>query len=69
MKNKIEFNVKEIYKNSDEETDDFDSIFGSDGEETDDDLFGSTISASGKAAVTSAADALNRIKNYSDFTL
>ena len=56
-------------KNSDEETDDFDSIFGSDGEETDDDLFGSTISASGKAAVTSAADALNRIKNYSDFTL
>ena len=53
---------------ADEDSDDFDSIFGSDGEETDSDLFGTTTSAAGKAAKVSAADALNRIKTF-DFTL
>ena len=47
---------------------DFDSVFGDAGDETDDDLFGNTASAAGKAAKVSAADALNRIKNF-DFTL
>lgn len=47
---------------------DFDSVFGSGGEETDTDLFGTTTSAAATAAKVSAADALNRIKNF-DFTL
>jgi hypothetical protein len=47
---------------------DFDSVFGSDGDETDDDLFGNTASAAGQAAKVSAADALNRIKGF-DFSL
>jgi hypothetical protein len=47
---------------------DFDSVFGSDGEETDSDLFGSTASAAGSAAKVSAADALNRIKGF-DFRI
>ena len=47
---------------------DFDSVFGSDGEETDTDLFGSQTSAAGAAAKVSAADALNRIKSF-DFSL
>ena len=47
---------------------DFDSVFGSDGEETDDDLFGNTASTAGQAAKVSAADALNRIKGF-DFSL
>lgn len=51
-----------------EDDSDFDSIFGDEGEETDTDLFGTTTSAAGKAAKVSAADALNRIKNF-DFTL
>lgn len=50
------------------ESDDFESIFGSDGEETDSDLFGTTANAAGVAAKVSAADALNRIKNF-DFSL
>ena len=54
--------------NSSEDSDDFDSVFGSDGEEADIDLFGSSASATGKAAKVSAADALNRIKGF-DFTL
>jgi hypothetical protein len=47
---------------------DFDSVFGSDGEETDNDLFGTTTSAAGTAAKVSATDALNRIKSF-DFSL
>jgi hypothetical protein len=50
------------------DSDDFDSVFGTDGDETDTDLFGSTASATGQAAKVSAADALNRIKNF-DFSL
>lgn len=49
--------------------DDFDSVFGSDGEESDADLFGgSTASAAGNGAKVSAADALSRIKSF-DFSL
>jgi hypothetical protein len=47
---------------------DFDSVFGSNGEEVDSDLFGTTASAAGNAAKVSAADALNRIKGF-DFSL
>lgn len=50
------------------DSDDFDSVFGADGEEVDDDLFTSTASNAGKAARVSAADALNRIKAF-DFSL
>lgn len=50
------------------DSDDFDSVFGNDGEEIDDGLFTSTASNAGKAARVSAADALNRIKGF-DFTL
>lgn len=53
---------------ADEDSDDFDSVFGTDGEESDSDLFGTSTSAAGKAAKVSAADALNRIKTF-DFTL
>jgi hypothetical protein len=52
--------------NSDSE--DFDSVFGTEGEEVDDDLFTSNASNAGKAARVSAADALNRIKAF-DFSL
>lgn len=52
-----------------DDSDDFDSLLdGTEGEETDTDLFGSTASAAGKAAKVSAVDALNRIKTF-DFTL
>lgn len=47
---------------------DFDSVFGASGEETDSDLFGTAVSATGKAAKVSASDALNRIKGF-DFSL
>lgn len=50
------------------DSDDFNSVFGSDGEESDEDLFGTQTSANGNAAKVSAADALNRIKGF-DFTL
>jgi hypothetical protein len=50
------------------DSDDFDSVFGTDGEESDTDLFGNTASAAGMAAKVSAADALSRIKNF-DFSL
>lgn len=50
------------------DSDDFDSVFGADGEESDEDLFGTQTSANGNAAKVSAADALNRIKGF-DFTL
>lgn len=50
------------------DSDDFDSVFGTEGEESDDDLFTSTASNAGKAARVSAADALNRIKAF-DFSL
>jgi len=50
------------------DSDDFDSVFGADGEESDEDLFGTKTSANGNAAKVSAADALNRIKGF-DFTL
>lgn len=46
------------------ESDDFDSVFGSEGEESDTDLFGTTASAAGAAARVSAADALNRIASF-----
>lgn len=48
--------------------DDFDSLFGSDGEESDTDLFGATASSAGVAAKVNASDVLNRIKSF-DFTL
>lgn len=51
-----------------EDETDFDTVFGSGGEEIDSDLFGSTASAAGNAAKVSAADALNRIKGF-DFSL
>ena len=54
--------------NTNTDSDDFDSVFGADGEETDDDLFGNTASTAGMAARVSAADALNRIKSF-DFSL
>ena len=47
---------------------DFESVFGTEGEEADTDLFGNTASAAGTAARVSAADALNRIKSF-DFSL
>jgi hypothetical protein len=47
---------------------DFDSVFGDEGDESDEDLFGNTISQAGKAARVSAADALSRIQSF-DFTL
>ena len=47
---------------------DFDSVFGSEGEESDLDLFGNTASTVNTAAKVSASDALNRIKNF-DYTL
>ena len=47
---------------------DFDSVFGSEGEETDSDLFGNSSSTAGNAAKVSAADALARIKGC-DFSL
>lgn len=47
---------------------DFDSVFGSEGEEVDSDLFGTSASTAGNAAKVSAGDALNRIKNF-DFSL
>ena len=50
------------------DSDDFDSVFGTDGDETDVDLFGNSASTAGNAAKVSAADALNRIKGF-DFTL
>ena len=53
---------------TDENEMDFDSVFGTDGDESDSDLFGSTASAAGRAAKVSAADALNRIKSF-DFSL
>jgi hypothetical protein len=48
--------------------DDFESVFGSEGEESDTELFGATASSAGMAAKVSAADALNRIKSF-DFSL
>jgi hypothetical protein len=50
------------------DSDDFDSVFGTEGEEVDDGLFTSTASNAGKAARVSAADALARIKAF-DFSL
>ena len=47
---------------------DFESVFGTEGEEADTELFGNTASAAGMAAKVSAADALNRIKAF-DFSL
>lgn len=52
---------------SDDETD-FDKVFGSDGDETDSDLFGTTASAAGNSAKVSSADALKNIQNF-DFTI
>ena len=50
------------------DSDDFDSVFGAEGEEVDDGLFTSTASNAGKAARVSAGDALSRIKAF-DFSL
>ena len=49
---------------------DFDSVFGTEVDEVDTELFGGTTTASeaGKAAKVSAAEAINRIKNF-DFSL
>lgn len=46
---------------------DFDSVFGGDGEEVDAELFGNSATTSGAAKVT-AAEAINRINSF-DFTL
>ena len=54
--------------NAGSDDDDFESVFGSDGEEADTELFGNTATAAGAAAKVSAADALNRIKSF-DFSL
>ena len=54
--------------NSSSDDDDFESVFGSDGEESDTDLFGGTASKAGSAARVSAADALARIKAF-DFSI
>ena len=51
-----------------EDDGDFDSVFGTDGEESDTDLFGGSTSSAGSAARVSAADALSRIKAF-DFAL
>ena len=55
-------------KQSTGDGDDFDSVFGTEGEETDSELFGASASTTGSAAKVSAADALNRIKGF-DFSL
>lgn len=60
--------VPETTSTATTDSDDFDNVFGTEGEEVDDDLFTSTASNAGKAARVSAADALNRIKGF-DFTL
>lgn len=69
----IENNVSASQQNTaaeQEETDelDFDKVFGTDGEESDEDLFGVQASAAAKSAKVSASDALNRIKNF-DFSI
>jgi hypothetical protein len=50
------------------DSDDFDSVFGAGGEETDTDLFGTSSNPAANGAKVSAADALSRIKNF-DFSL
>ena len=50
------------------DSDDFDSVFGAGGEETDTDLFGTSANSASNAAKVSAAEALNRIKGF-DFSL
>lgn len=50
------------------DSDDFDSVFGTGGEESDTDLFGTQASPAAAGAKVSAADALDRIKNF-DFSL
>jgi hypothetical protein len=50
------------------DSDDFDSVFGTEGEESDTDLFGTAATTTQTAAKVSAADALNRIKSF-DFSL
>lgn len=57
-----------VNPNGHSDEDDFDSIFGSDGEESDTDLFGASASDAGVAAKVNASDVLNRIKSF-DFTL
>jgi hypothetical protein len=63
-----ETSVPETTSTATTDSDDFDSVFGTEGEEVDDGLFTSTASNAGKAARVSAADALNRIKAF-DFSL
>ena len=50
------------------DSDDFDSVFGEGGDESDTDLFGNSASSAGNAAKVNAADALSRIKSF-DFSL
>lgn len=61
-------NAKAPQQSANSDSDDFNSVFGTGGEESDTDLFGNTASAAGVAARVSAADALNRIKAF-DFSL
>lgn len=63
-----EASAEETNSSTSTDSDDFDSVFGAEGEEVDDSLFTSTASNAGKAARVSAADALNRIKAF-DFSL
>jgi hypothetical protein len=67
-KAEVETSAPESTSSSNSDSDDFDSVFGTEGEESDTDLFGSTASATGNAAKVSAADALARIKAF-DFSL
>ena len=55
--------------NSDIDSDDFNSVFGNAGDESDTELFGgNSATNAGNAAKVTASDALNRIKSF-DFTL
>ena len=47
---------------------DFDSVFGTDGTESDEDLFGTSASKAGSAAKVSAAEAKKRIETF-DFSI
>jgi hypothetical protein len=61
-------NTNNTTANTNVDETDFDSVFGTDGDESDSDLFGTTTNATQSAAKISAADVRNNIKNL-DFTL
>lgn len=61
-------NTNNTTANTNVDETDFDSVFGTDGDESDSDLFGTATNATQSAAKISAADVRNNIKNL-DFTL